>query len=372
MKLIILLIVLLMTSCKPADVKSSDTNTVNETQNIKQDNQAEKSEPITDESKNNDESQASISEAISETSDSKSPLPMIDTSLKPNELGKIMVLMYHNIGEAEEEWVRTPENFRRDLKYLYDNGYVPISLKDYVSGNIHTPAGKTPYVLTFDDTRENNFRYLEDGSIDPDCAVGILLEFAKEHPDIKPYCTFFGNADVPFRVNGQEKQKVNFLIENHMDLGNHTVNHPDLTGMNAEEVNYEVGHQAKYLSSLFDNGYEVNTIALPFGSRPENAEAEAMIFNGVYEGFEYKNIAVLNVGWDPYFSPYHLEFNPHEIHRIRASETDVDGVGIYDWLKYFEDNPEERFISDGHPEVITVKSKDMENIKETDKELFIY
>ena len=46
----------------------------------------------------------------------KDPKSEIDLGLKPNEAGKIMVLMYHNIGEPEAEWVRTPANFRKDLE----------------------------------------------------------------------------------------------------------------------------------------------------------------------------------------------------------------------------------------------------------------
>ena len=71
--------------------------------------------------------------------------------IRANELGDIMVLMYHSIGEPEAEWRRTPENFRADLEYLYQSGYRPISLTDYVTGNITTEAGFTPIVLTFDD-----------------------------------------------------------------------------------------------------------------------------------------------------------------------------------------------------------------------------
>lgn len=33
--------------------------------------------------------------------------------IKPNENGKVMILMYHGIGEEESEWVRTVENFKR-------------------------------------------------------------------------------------------------------------------------------------------------------------------------------------------------------------------------------------------------------------------
>ena len=56
------------------------------------------------------------------------PKERIDLSLKPNEAGKVMILMYHNIGPEEKVWTRTPENFLRDLTTLYDKGYRPISL----------------------------------------------------------------------------------------------------------------------------------------------------------------------------------------------------------------------------------------------------
>ena len=35
-------------------------------------------------------------------------------TVSANELGQVMVLMYHHINEPEDTWVRTPENFRRD------------------------------------------------------------------------------------------------------------------------------------------------------------------------------------------------------------------------------------------------------------------
>ena len=41
-------------------------------------------------------------------------------------------------------------------------------------------------VLTFDDSSIGQFRYLEDGTIDPDSAMGILLDFAEAHPDFPP------------------------------------------------------------------------------------------------------------------------------------------------------------------------------------------
>src|SRR5581483_5653531 len=49
-----------------------------------------------------------------------SPPPAPDFErIRPNELGQIMVLEYHEIGDEELRWTRSRENFRHDLEYLY-------------------------------------------------------------------------------------------------------------------------------------------------------------------------------------------------------------------------------------------------------------
>ena len=84
----------------------------------------------------------------------------IDLSLKPNEMGKVMVLMYHSIGDNSGAWEITPEQFRNDLEYLYENKYRPISLKNYVDGIIDIPEGCTPVVITFDDANLNTYNII--------------------------------------------------------------------------------------------------------------------------------------------------------------------------------------------------------------------
>ncbi len=280
--------------------------------------------------------------------------------------------MYHNIGTPEAEWVRTPENFRKDLQALYDRGYLPISLTDYVYGNIDTPVGKSPYVLTFDDGRQNNFRYLEDGSIDPDCAVGIIMEFSKKYEDFNANGSFFVNGTGRFGPKEEVQKKFDFLVENGMEVGNHTINHPNMKTLDASGVQREIGGQKNYLEESFTKPYNINTLALPFGSRPEK-HLQDYLEKGTYEDKEYKNIAILNVGWDRNPSPYHTDFDPLGIHRVRASETNVDDVGIYDWMEILEKNPERRFVSDGAENIVTVPSSLKEKVAVPEgKELLAY
>ena len=83
--------------------------------------------------------------------------------LPPNELGQVMVLEYHHIAEKGGKWGRTPEEFRQDMEWLLAEGYYPLNLRDFAAGWIEVPGGKSPVVLTFDDSYREQFNYLDGG-----------------------------------------------------------------------------------------------------------------------------------------------------------------------------------------------------------------
>lgn len=308
------------------------------------------------------------------------PREGIDLSLKPNEAGKIMVLMYHNIGSEEKEWVRTPANFRKDLTVLYEKKYRPLSLQDYVTGNITTEQGYTPVVLTFDDGNQNNFRYLDDGTVDGDSAVGILLDFHAQHPDFPLKATFFINGRRPFGQKGLESRKLAFILEKGMEIGNHTRDHPSLKEAAAGEIQEQIGSQAQFLEMLLSGSnysdysdYKINALALPYGEKPLDEALWPYLVEGNHQGVPYHNTAVLKVGWNPGYSPYDTRFDCLSVPRVRASEIKVAKVGLYDYLAYFDQHPAERFISDGVPEIITVPEDRKEFIGTfEDKEIYVY
>ena len=148
----------------------------------------------------------------------------------------------------------------------------------------------------------------------------------------------------------------------------------NFTKTDAEKIQKEIGGQAQYLQSLISNkDYKITTIALPYGSRPSDKNLTPYLAAGSYNGEAYKNIAILNVGWNPGYSPYNAKFNSESIPRVRSSETKVDGVGLYDYLQYFDKHPEEKFVSDGAPGVVTVpKDKAGQLSSSIKKEIYTY
>ncbi len=274
-------------------------------------------------------------------------------ALGVNEAGEIMILMYHEIGAPEDIWCRTPDNFRKDLETLYEAGYRLISMNDLLDGKIDLPAGCSPVVLTFDDGRGGQFRYLdEDGKqvIDPDCAVGILEDFHKAHPDFGLAATFYIFYEAPFGQAKHVQQKLSYLVEQGFEIGNHCYSHGNLRRLSPEQARRELALQVKRTQEYLP-GYTVRSLALPFGERPAEM---SYIIEGSYEGTAYRNEGILLVGANPAPSPFSTTFNPAALPRVRASEMDTAGMGLYDWLERLRDNPERRYISDGDPATVAV------------------
>lgn len=277
--------------------------------------------------------------------------PAIDLAVvRPNELGMLPILMYHDIGPVESEWCRTPDNFRADLQRLYDMGYRAVSLNDYIDNKIDVPPGMSPVVLTFDDGTAGQFRYIkqDDGSyeIDPDSAVGIMLDFYERNPDFGLAATFFVYYPTPFRQAGLVEAKLKHLVELGFDIGNHTYTHPDLSTAGASDIQKELGMAARRTAELVP-GYRVRALAAPFGQLPKG-ELRPLATAGEYAGFEYHNEIILLAGGNPSLPPNHVSFVADGVHRIRADQIRLDR-----WLDYLRDEPGLRYVSDGDPDTIT-------------------
>lgn len=269
-----------------------------------------------------------------------------------NELGQVPILVYHLIGGKEERWTRTPENLRRDLAELDRRGYVSVSLTDYLTGNINIPAGKSPVVLTFDDSTPGHFRLLERNgelTVDPDCAVGILRDFAEKHPGFGNAATFFINARPFCGEQGQEthwQKKLQMLVEWGFEIGNHTMNHMNLKNQPPQKVRQEIaGLQALIQQAV--PGYTPSAFAIVQDGLPEPYET---VVQGTYSGTTYHHTGVVWWAWSAARSPYHKEFDPLRLQRIQVFQ-DHGVSSLTTWLDRIEPT---RYISDGNPGTIAL------------------
>jgi hypothetical protein len=280
----------------------------------------------------------------------------------PNELGRIMVLEYHKIDYPEERWTRTPENFRRDLETLYARGYRLQNLNAVIDGRITVPAGTTPVVLTFDDSSPGQFRYIaKNGTfeIDPKCGVGILEAFIKEKPDFGRAATFFvlPGASRPNRLFDQpeyEGKKLQFLVRQGYEIGNHTLWHANLGKYDETTVRGQIAEAQVWIHRHVPD-YQIRTLALPHGVYPKTL---SWAQSGTAKGTTYKTDGILMVAGGAAPSPFARNFDALRIPRIQAVERDLGY-----WLSFFDNTPSERFVSDGDPSTVTVPTAKRDKLK---------
>jgi len=268
--------------------------------------------------------------------------------VKPNEAGKVIILEYHDVGNKEGRWEREASNFRADLQRLYKLGYRSVSLRDYINNNINTTAGTSPIILTFDDGTAGQFTYKNVNGrqiVDPNCAVGIMEEFAKTHPDWPLKATFYVYYPVPFRQKDLIEKKLRHIIDAGMDIGNHTYTHTRLDKDSDQAAAKEMALNVKSTLSYAPKAI-VDSIALPYGKGPKN---KSVLISGNYDGIKYHNIGALLVGAEPAPPPTDAKFNAYKLPRVQAISSELDK-----WLGYFQRHPDKRYISDGNPNTITV------------------
>lgn len=281
-----------------------------------------------------------------------------------DEFKQIPILEYHHIGSKTGLYSRSPAQLKSDLLWLYNNGYVSLSLEDFINNNFPIPAGKKPVIFTFDDGLISQFRYLDDGLIDPDCAVGIMDSFFGEHPDFGRAATFFVN-DNPFGQSQKIKKKFEYLQKTGRHIGFHTLKHTNLLGFSSEKVEKILLEQANALAKFLPQGMILTSLAYPFGGVPK----EDLTTIKEFKTGQIK--AAMLVGAQPALPLYVPGANPFRIPRIQAIDNE--------FLRHFGRTPGSvsagkvaekftPFVSDGNTEKFTFLSKDKTNVM---KSLFL-
>jgi peptidoglycan/xylan/chitin deacetylase (PgdA/CDA1 family) len=323
-------------------------------------------------------------------------------SYHPNEAGAVMILMYHRINpkEPNNDLNRQPDSFRKDLEDLYSRGYRPVTVGEFVDNKMDVPIGKTPVVLTFDDSLPTQFNIVRgaDGQphIDPNCAVGIMETFHKAHPDWPTRATFFvlpeyrtdkRSSPVPFYDPNTVADKFDYLLKSGYEIANHTTTHPQMNRLSADKIQWEIGN-AKHSIEQISPKIKLDVVALPYGRLPRK-EDRKFLLDGTGGGATYHNKAVILAAYRPVYSPVNYvgkktavyqiaPYNPMGLERIKPNPSQANLPGTFEyWLKWFDENPSQRYVSDGNMNLVSVpkslvKMVDANAVKKQGKELFAY
>lgn len=301
------------------------------------------------------------------------PVPVIDLEkVKPNEAGKVMVVMFHNFVETftptksdPGEYTTTFEEFRKLLTVLYDKGYRLVSLNDFLDNKIDVPAGCVPMVFTFDDGSSGQFNLVEENGklvVNKNSAVGIMEEFNKAHPDFGLKGTFYVNLGTKtFEGKGEVGERLKYLIDKGFEIGNHTYTHVKLPEIKtAEKIQQEVGGNHKKMLELVP-GYQMKTLSLPYGQASK--ELKHYVEKGEYEGVGYEYLAVVEVGAGPTLSTVHKKSTPLSMSRVRSTGMKQVQADLDWWLKNISRADE--YVSDGNPDTVAVPK---EKVSDVDQE----
>ncbi len=214
---------------------------------------------------------------------------------------RVPILMYHSVSEQGAEkyhpyygTVTSPAVFARQMKYLHENGYRAMGLSEAVE--TLEPAGPgtaKPVAITFDDG------------------------FRDFHTEAAPVLKRYGFCATMYLPTGWIDEggrefkgkpcltwgEVRELQREGMHFGSHTVTHPQLTQVGAEEARTEVRRSKETMEDRL--GVAVKSFAYPYAFPETDGEFRRKL-RGYLEEAGYENgvstmIGTAGVGSDRFF-----------------------------------------------------------------------
>jgi len=280
---------------------------------------------------------------------------------RPNELGRIPVLMYHAFTNDEaylDDWTVTPDIFRSHLEWLYEHEFHVVPLVDLINNEIEAPAGKHPVVITFDDASSRQFRLIhnEAGDLvpDPDTAVGVMEAFFAAHPDFGRGGLFAMVPNNCFRYDEEIvtcEDRLAWLAERGYEIANHTWWHENLHTVSDDMFKEQVGRTKIWIDERVSGPANLsNVLVLPFGEWPQDDGQLRMLEEGfVYDGQDILIAGIVEVAGGPSPSPSSGEWSRRSIDRMN---TDPETWEM--WTNLIESGEVTVYTSDGNPETVTI------------------
>ena len=215
----------------------------------------------------------------------------------------VPILMYHHIRNYNDpaDKIGTnlsvpPENFKAQIDYLKNNGYATVTFQQFLDFPTKKLPDK-PIILTFDD-----------GYLD---GYDAAFQNLKANGQV---AVFYIITDFLGRPDQMTEAQVKEISETDMEIGSHTLNHPDSTKLSPDKLNDELTKSKSILEALTKK----NVISFCYPSGQHNAEVDTAVKNAGYLTATTTSLAISSTSE-----------NKYTLSRLRIDPTDS--------LAYFAD-----------------------------------
>jgi peptidoglycan/xylan/chitin deacetylase (PgdA/CDA1 family) len=193
-----------------------------------------------------------------------SRVPTVAGPLAERDLGYVPILMYHYVRSVDEaadplgyRLSVTAERFAEQLAYLREQGYTSVTMRELTRClRGEAVCAEKIVALTFDDGYEDSF--------------SAALPLLRQHGFT---ATFYIVPNFVGRPGYMDWEQVRAMHTAGMEIGSHTMNHADLTGLSLKDARVEIGESKQVLEQQL--GAPVVSFSYPAGSH-DAALAEAV------------------------------------------------------------------------------------------------
>ena len=189
----------------------------------------------------------------------------VDRGPVPRQSVLLPVLMYHHVQPIDfstsnafvSDLTLPPTQFEQQLRYLRDRGFKSVKMEDlYLFLQGRRDLSPLSVILTFDDGYLDSYQY----------AYPLLVRYG-----------FTGTFFIITGLVGQKSYmtwaQLKEMVAGKMEIGSHTINHPDLAHLSATQLDRELNGSKRVLEDTL--GVAVRALSYPSGSYNQNVVVAA-------------------------------------------------------------------------------------------------